>query len=81
MKTKKIDIKGYLWVFALALYVAFLAGCAPETDTEIVPDYTGNWTCTETSSNPAGTISYGVKIKKVGLSDVNYTIENFYNID
>lgn len=80
MKAKLIEIKGYLWIFFTTLCIAFLSGCAPENETEIVPDYTGTWTCTETSSNPPGTITYGVRIKKVGASDVNYTVENFYNL-
>ena len=66
--------------FALVLMMAFIASCAPETDQDIVADYTGNWTCTETTSNPAGTSNYSVRLKKVGSSTSEYKIENFYNL-
>lgn len=66
--------------FALVLCLAFLASCAPEPTEEVVADYTGTWTCTETTSNPAGTTSYSVKLKKAGASTSEYKIENFYNL-
>jgi hypothetical protein len=65
---------------SLVVLIAFLASCAPETKEEVVADYTGNWTCTESTSNPAGTSSYAVKLKKVGTSTTEYKIENFYNL-
>jgi hypothetical protein len=60
--------------------IAFLASCAPETAEEVVADYTGTWTCTETTSSPAGTSNFSVKLKKVGASTTEYKIENFYNL-
>jgi|688.fasta_scaffold231626_1 hypothetical protein len=66
--------------FALVTMMAFLASCAPETEQDIVADYTGTWTCTETTSNPATTSNYSVRLKKVGSSTSEYKIENFYNL-
>jgi hypothetical protein len=66
--------------FALITMMAFLASCAPETEQDIVADYTGTWTCTETTSNPATTSNYSVRLKKVGSSTSEYKIENFYNL-
>lgn len=66
--------------FALILMMAFLASCAPETEEDIVADYTGTWTCTETTSNPAGTSNFSVRLKKVGSSTTEYKIENIYNL-
>lgn len=66
--------------FALVTMMAFLASCAPETEQDIVADYTGTWTCTETTSNPASTSNYSVRLKKVGSSTSEYKIENFYNL-
>ena len=60
--------------------MAFIASCAPETEEQIVADYTGTWTCTETTSNPAGTSNYSVRLKKVGASTSEYKVENFYNL-
>ena len=64
--------------FALITMMAFLASCAPETEQDIVADFTGTWTCTETTSNPATTSNYSVRLKKVGSSTSEYKIENFY---
>ena len=66
--------------FALVTMMAFLASCAPETEQDIVADYTGTWTCTETTSNPATTSNYSVRLKKVGSSTSEYKRENFYNL-
>ena len=66
--------------FALVTMMAFLASCTPETEQDIVADYTGTWTCTETTSNPATTSNYSVRLKKVGSSTSEYKIENFYNL-
>jgi len=66
--------------FALVTMMAFLASCAPEAEQDIVADYTGTWTCTETTSNPASTSNYSVRLKKVGSSTSEYKIENFYNL-
>jgi hypothetical protein len=66
--------------FAFVIMMAFLASCAPETEQDIVADYTGTWTCTETTSNPATTSNYSVRLKKVGSSTSEYKIENFYNL-
>ena len=66
--------------FALITMMAFLASCAPETEQDIVADFTGTWTCTETTSNPATTSNYSVRLKKVGSSTSEYKIENFYNL-
>jgi hypothetical protein len=66
--------------FSIIILIAFLASCAPETSEEVVADYTGNWTCSESTSNPAGTSTYTVKLKKVGTSTTEYKIENFYNL-
>jgi len=66
--------------FALVLLIAFMASCAPETEEEVVADYTGTWTCNETTSNPAGTTNFSVRLKKVGTSTTEYKVENFYNL-
>ncbi len=66
--------------YVLILMMAFLASCAPETEEVIVADYTGTWTCTETTSNPAGNSNYSVKLKKSGSGASEYKIENFYNL-
>jgi hypothetical protein len=66
--------------FTFVIMIAFLASCAPETEQDIVADYTGTWTCTETTSNPATTSNYSVRLKKVGSSTSEYKIENFYNL-
>jgi hypothetical protein len=66
--------------FAFVTMMAFLASCAPEAEQDIVADYTGTWTCTETTSNPATTSNYSVRLKKVGSSTSEYKIENFYNL-
>ncbi len=60
--------------------MTLIASCAPETSEEVVPDYTGTWTCTETTSSPAGTSNFSVRLKKVGTSTTEYKIENFYNL-
>lgn len=65
---------------AIVLMITFLASCAPESTEEIVADYSGTWTCNESTSNPAGSSSYSVKLKKVGTSTSEYKIENFYNL-
>jgi hypothetical protein len=75
-----ISSQNRLFQFALILMIAFLASCAPETAEEVVADYTGTWTCTETTSSPAGTSNFSVKLKKVGASTTEYKIENFYNL-
>ncbi len=77
---KNLSSQNSFLQYALVLMMAFIASCAPETDQDIVADYTGNWTCTETTSNPAGTSSYSVRLKKVGTSTSEYKIENFYNL-
>lgn len=77
---KLIQSPKKLLQFAVIMLVAFMASCAPEPTEEVVVDYTGTWTCTETTSNPAGTSSYSVKLKKVGSSNSEYKIENFYNL-
>jgi hypothetical protein len=77
---KLIQSPKKLLQFAVIMLVAFMASCAPEPTEEVVADYTGTWTCTETTSNPAGTSSYSVKLKKVGSSTSEYKIENFYNL-
>jgi hypothetical protein len=41
---------------------------------------TGTWTCSETTSNPAGSSTFSVKLKKAGSSTSEYKIENFYNL-
>jgi hypothetical protein len=41
---------------------------------------TGTWTCSETTSNPAGSSTFSVKLKKSGSSTSEYKIENFYNL-
>jgi hypothetical protein len=65
---------------AFVLMISFLASCAPETEEEVVADYTGTWTCNETTSNPAGTNNFSVRIKKAGSSTSDYKVENFYNL-
>ncbi len=77
---KNLSSQNRFLQIALVLMIAFIASCAPETDQDIVADYTGNWTCTETTSNPAGTSNYSVRLKKVGSSTSEYKIENFYNL-
>lgn len=67
----------HLVIMALIL---FIASCAPESSEEVVADYSGTWTCSETTSNPAGTTNYSVRIKKAGSSTTEYKIENFYNL-
>lgn len=69
-----------IWQFTVVILVAFLASCAPEPTDEVIADYSGSWTCTETTSNPAGSSSFSVKLKKVGSSTSEYKIENFYNL-
>lgn len=65
--------------FAVVLLMTFLAACAPEPTEEAVADYSGTWTCNETTTNPAGTSSYTVRIKRAGTVTSEYKIENFYN--
>jgi len=65
---------------AFVLMISFLASCAPETEEEVVADYTGTWTCNETTSNPAATNNFSVRIKKAGSSTSDYKVENFYNL-
>ncbi len=77
---KSIQYQNRILQFAIILMMAFLASCAPEPQDEVVVDYTGTWTCSETTSNPASTSSYSVKLKKVGSSTTEYKIENFYNL-
>ena len=72
-----MKIKGNLSALLLG-FMLFLASCAPEEKEVIVADYSGSWMCSETTSNPAGTSNYTVKIEKVAGSSTNYTIGNFY---
>lgn len=60
--------------------ISFMAACAPETEEDIIADYSGTWTCSETTSNPAGTSNFSVRLKKVGTSTTEYKVENFYNL-
>jgi hypothetical protein len=57
-----------------------LISCAPEETEEPIPDLSGNYSCSETTSNPAGTTTFSVNIKKTGSGNENYRIENFYNL-
>jgi len=77
---KSIPSKKSLVQFVVVTLLSFLAACAPEPADEVVADYTGTWTCNETTSNPAGTTTYSVKLKKAGTSTTNYKVENFYNL-
>jgi hypothetical protein len=66
------------------LMVAFSAGllvsCAPEeVEEQPIPDYSGSYSCTETTSNPAGTSTFTVHLKKQSGAE-SYRAENFYNL-
>lgn len=76
----KINHSKSILQFAIIIMIAFLASCAPEPTEEVVADYTGTWTCSETTSNPAGSSTFSVKLKKAGSSTSEYKIENFYNL-
>ncbi|HRG57397.1 MAG TPA: hypothetical protein PK323_00480 [Bacteroidia bacterium] len=78
MNTTKIKSK--FLHFSTIILMIFIASCAPEPTEEPVADFTGTWTCNETTSNPAGSSSYSVRLKKVGSSVSDYKIENFYNL-
>lgn len=78
MKTTLFQNK--FFQFALLFVMTLLASCAPETAEEVVADYTGTWTCNETTSSPAGQSNFSVRLKKVGTSTTEYKIENFYNL-
>lgn len=77
---KTIQIRSKFLHFSTIVLMIFIASCAPEPTEEPVADYTGTWTCNESTSNPAGTSSYSVRLKKVGTSVTDYKIENFYNL-
>lgn len=62
--------------FCLAFFLMNLVACSPETD-PADPDFSGSWTCKETTSNPAGTSTFTVHLKKSGNE---YLMENFYNL-
>jgi hypothetical protein len=74
-----MKIKNHYYQIAVALVMAFMVSCAPEPTEETTADYSGTWTCTETTSNPAGTSSYTVRLKRAGTVITEYKIENFYN--
>lgn len=61
----------------LLISALFLVSCQPEEVQEPEVDLTGSWSCAETSTNPAGTSTFTVHIKKSGSG---YVIENFYNL-
>ena len=54
----KINHSKSILQFAIIIMIAFLASCAPEPTEEVVADYTGTWTCSETTSNPAGSSTF-----------------------
>lgn len=65
-------------LIAILLFSSFfLISCQPEEIEEPEIDLTGSWSCAETSTNPAGTSTFTVHIKKSGSG---YTVENFYNL-
>ena len=60
--------------------LVLLTSCAPEDpEDQVTPDYSGSYYCKETTSNPAGTTTFTVHLKKQTAADT-YTMENFYNV-
>lgn len=72
-----------LFRFTLILIFAgllFMVSCAPEEPEDVpTPDYSGSYTCKETSSNPAATTSFTINLKKQA-NEESYTSDNFYNL-
>lgn len=74
MKQSNLSKVALLWLTLL------FTACAPEEQEDLpAPDYTGSYTCKETASNPAGTTTFTVHLKKQASSE-SYTLENFYNV-
>jgi hypothetical protein len=74
-------MKAYLIpVFAIFCIACFFSSCVPEeTENEVTPDYSGSYSCKETTSNPSGTTTFTVHLKKQSTGET-YNLENFYNV-
>ena len=63
----------------IVLIIMLIVSCAKDETTTTV-DYTGSWTCVETATNPAGTTTFTIHLKKNGTSETAYYMENIYNL-
>lgn len=77
---KAIQFKQSYFQYACLLMITLMVACAPEEKEEAIADYTGTWKCTETTSNPSGTSTFSVRLKKDGTSNTAYLMENIYNL-